>query len=309
MGRSETRRSAELRTVYERVIAGAPVRRRHVDVGAGRRVHVLETGGDGPPLVLRHGTTASAGMFLPLLAELQGIRAVAPDRPGHGLSDPIDFPRQRLREMAVAWVDHLLDGLELDSAALLGHSGGGLWALWYALAHPERVDRLLLLAPPALPRTRCPLPLRLIATPGLGALVALVSPPSPKSVLQFARSMGEQETLAAHPDLIDLFVAAGRDPIADRAGRSELRAIASPLALLTRSGFRRSARVPPDQLRQVIPPTLVVWGDREPLGAVPVARDVAELISHTRLEVLPAGHAPWRGHPARTAALVAAFVR
>ncbi len=48
------------------------------------------------------------------------------------LSDPIDLPRKRYRETAVAWLDGLLDALELDAAALLGHSGGGRWALWYA---------------------------------------------------------------------------------------------------------------------------------------------------------------------------------
>ena len=41
----------------------------------------------------------------------------------------------------------------------------------------------------------------------------------------------------------------------------------------------------------------------------PVACEVAELIPDVELEVLPAGHAPWLGHPPRTAALVAAFVR
>ena len=55
---------------------------------------------------------------------------MAIDLPGVGLSDPIDLPRKRYRETAVAWLDSLLDALELDAAALLGHSGGGRWALW-----------------------------------------------------------------------------------------------------------------------------------------------------------------------------------
>ena len=52
---------------------------------------------------------------------------MAIDLPGVGLSDPIDLPRKRYRETAVAWLDSLLDALELDAAALLGHSGGGRW--------------------------------------------------------------------------------------------------------------------------------------------------------------------------------------
>ncbi len=68
---------------------------------------------------------------------------MAPDRPGQGLSDPIDLPRDRYRETAVAWLDRLLDALDLDAAAVLGHSGGAVWALWYALAHPDRVKQLV----------------------------------------------------------------------------------------------------------------------------------------------------------------------
>jgi pimeloyl-ACP methyl ester carboxylesterase len=56
-------------------------------------------------------------------------------------------------------------------------------------------------------------------------------------------------------------------------------------------------------------PTLVVWGERDPLGGVPVAQSVTGLIPHARLEVLPTGHGPWLGEPTRTAATVAEFVR
>ncbi len=306
--RTQQTHSVEVRQVYERVLAGGSVRSRHVEVGAGGRVHLLEKGA-GPPVVLIHGTGISAGLLLPLLNELHGVRAMAPDLPGQGLSDPIDLPRNRYRETAVAWLDGLLDALELDAAALLGHSGGGVWALWYALAHPDRVKRLVLIGPPALPKTRCPLPYRLIATPGLGELLSRLVPPSPKSVLRFASFMGEKATLAGHPDLVDLFVAAGRDPIAASGARAEVRVLVSPFALLSPSGFRRHSRVRPDELRQVAMPTLVVWGEQEPLGSVSVAQAVTELIPHARLEVLPTGHVPWLGQPAQTAATVVDFVR
>jgi pimeloyl-ACP methyl ester carboxylesterase len=208
-----------------------------VVIDPGGQAHLLEVGA-GPPVVLLHGTGNSAGFFLPLLNELKGVRAMAPDLPGVGLSDPIDLPRNRYRETAVAWLDRLLDALELDTAALLGHSGGAVWALWYAL-----------------------------------------------------------------------LVAVGRDPIADRVAKAEFRVLVSPFALLSPSGFRRRSRVRPDELRQVAMPTLVVWGEQEPLGSVSVAQAVTELIPHARLVVLPTGHGPWLGQPAQTAATVVDFVR
>jgi pimeloyl-ACP methyl ester carboxylesterase len=300
--------SVEIRQMYERLLVGASVRSRHVEVDAAGRVHLLEKG-SGPPVVLLHGTGDPAGFLLPLLHELHGVRAIAPDRPGVGLSDPIDFPQGRYRQTAVAWLDRLLDTLELDAITLLGHSGGGVWALWYALAHPDRVKRLVLLGVPTLPKTRCPLPIRLVGTPGLGQLLSRLAPPSHKSMLGLASAMGEKATLARHPDLIDLLVAAGRDPITDRAAKAELRMLISPFALLSPSGFRRRARVRPGELRQLSMPTLMVWGEQDPVGSVPVARAVAELIPDARLEVLPTGHGPWLGQPTRTAAAVADFVR
>jgi pimeloyl-ACP methyl ester carboxylesterase len=301
--RTQQAHSAELRQVYERLLAGAPVRSRHVEVDAGNRVHLLEHGA-GPPVVLLHGAANPAGFLLPLLRELHGVHAIAPDRPGVGLSDPIDLPGDRYRETAVAWLDRFLDTLELDTTTLLGHSGGAMWALWYALAHPDRIGRLVLIGPPTVPKTRCRLPLRIATTPVVGQLLSRLAPPSPKSTLRFAHHVArEGETLARHPDLVDLLVAAGRDPITDRVSKAELRVFASPL------GYRRRSRVRPDELRQLAMPTLVIWGEHEPLGGVSVARSVTELIPHARLEVLPTGHGPWLGQPTRTAATVLEFAR
>jgi pimeloyl-ACP methyl ester carboxylesterase len=300
--------SAEIHEVYRRLLAGTPVSTRYVEVGAGNRAHLLERGA-GAPVVLLHGTANPAGFFLPLLQELHGVRAIAPDRPGIGLSDPLDLPHDRYRETAVAWVDRLLDTLELDATALVGHSGGGVWALWYALAHPDRVRRLVLLGVPTLPKTRCPLPIRVVGTPGLGQLLSRLVPPSPESTMRLARAVGEPTSLARHPDLVDLLVAAGRDPANDRAAMAEFRALISPFALLSRSGWRRRARVRPDELRQLAMPTLVLWGERDPVGTIPVARAVTELIPDARLEVLPTGHGPWLGEPVRTAAAIMEFMR
>ena len=299
--------TAELGQVYERLLAGSPVRSRHVEV-AGGRVHLLEQGA-GPPVVLLHGTGNPAGFLLPLLHELRGVQAIAPDRPGVGLSDPAGLAVGRYRETAVAWLDRLLDALELDTVVLAGHSGGGVWALWYALAHPDRVRRLVLLGVPTLPGTRCPLPIRLAGTPGLGALLSRLVPPTPQSMLRFAGAMGERTTLARHPDLVDLLVAAGRDPVTDRAARAEFHTLLSPFALLSPSGWRRRGRVRPDELRRLAVPTLLLWGERDPVGAVPVARAVTGMIPGARLVVLPTGHGPWLGEPTRTAAPVLDFVR
>ena len=259
--------------------------------------------------MLLHGTGTPAGFMLPLLHELHGVRAIVPDRPGVGLSDPVDLPHDRFRETAVAWLDRLLDTLELDATTLAGHSGGGVWALWYALAHPDRVKRLRAARRAHVAEDPLPAPHPPGRHPGLGPLLSRLAPPTPESTLRFAGAMGERTTLARHPDLVDLLVAAGRDPVTDRAASAEFRALLSPFALLSRSGWRRRSRVRPDELRRLAMPTLVLWGERDPVGGIPVARAVTELIPDARLEVLPTGHGPWLGQPVWTAAAMMEFVR
>ena len=297
-----------VRDAYARTLAASPLRGRYVDV-EGRRVHLLETG-EGLPVVVLHGTGGPALFYRPLLERLAGVRVLAPERPGQGLSEPAELPRTGYRRAAVAWMERLLDALDLHAATLVGHSMGGLWSLWYALEHPRRVSRLVLLGgPPGLPGERAPLPYRIMATPGLGRLAQRLAPPSEKSLLQFARMVGEERTLADHPDLIEFLVTAGRDPLAAATDRNEVHAILTPYVLLSPSRFRRASRIASDELQQLRVPVLLIWGEREPVGGVPVARDLAELLPHARLELLDAGHAPWLGHAQRLAPMIADFVR
>jgi pimeloyl-ACP methyl ester carboxylesterase len=267
-----------------------------------RHVHVIEAG-EGVPVVFLHGSNTSSLSLMPLFEHLEGVRAIAADRPGFGLSEPVRVPRERFRDAAIEFLDELLDELELERPALAGNSMGGTWALWYALARPERVRRLVLLgSAPLLPGTRVPLPLRVMASPVLGDLLARVVKPNARMVVQLMSSMGEKDTIVRYPDLIDSLVAAARDPIASAVNLAELRAAISPL------GFRRSLLVRPDELRRLSAPTLLIWGDHDPVGAVEAAQTAAGLIPDAQLEVLPAGHVPYLGHPERVSELLSRFV-
>ena len=271
-----------------------------IETRRGRRVHVIEAG-EGSPVVFLHGSGTSSLSALSLLEDLEGVRTIAVDRPGYGLSD---VPRERFREAAVEFLDETVDELGLKSFAIAGGSMGGTWALWYALARPERVRRLALLgSAPLLPGTRAPAPLRVMATPVVGDLLPRLVKPSAKMVVRMMSSMGEGETIVRHPDLIDAIAAAGRDPIASVTDRAELRAILTPL------GFRRSARVQPSELQHLTVPTLLVWGDHDPVGTVDAAQAVASLIADAQLEVVAAGHAVWLGDPKRISGLLCAFLR
>jgi pimeloyl-ACP methyl ester carboxylesterase len=292
----------ELREVYHRMLRAADARGRFVRRASGPRVHVIDMG-RGEGVVHLHGTNTSALSHLMLAERMRATRSYLVDRPGCGLSDPTEFTPGAFRDHAVRFVDEVLDALELDSATLVGASGGGIWATWYALTRPERVRLLVMLGSvPALPGVRVPLPLRLTVTPVVGAVLARGVKPSRSMLLQLMSSMGEADTIVQHPDLLYSLVAGARDPVAIGANLDEMRALMSPF------GWRKHMRLTPQELRRLTVPTLMIWGDHDPVVSVEHARAAATLIPNAQLEVVPAGHVPQLGNPDRVAELLERFV-
>ena len=132
------------------------------------RLSTLEAG-SGPAVVAIHGLGATKGSFLPTVAALsESFRVIALDLPGFGDSDKPIGASYDPPFFARAVIE-VLDALELDRAHLIGNSLGGRVALEVGLAHPERVDRLALLAPSlAWRRGRSWAPLVRLTRPELG---------------------------------------------------------------------------------------------------------------------------------------------
>lgn len=292
--------------VQERLLADAAVEvsSRFVALDGGPRLQILEAG-EGEPLVLLHGSGNSAVAMLPLIEQIRGRRVIVVDRPGYGLSEPIGGLRAQPRRTGVDVVVGLLDALGIDRADLVGNSTGGFWSLWTALDRPERVRRIILVgATPLLPGTRPPVPLRLMTTPVIGDLLRRVMPePSSKTVTQMMGSMGEADTIVRHPGLIDAFVAAGSDPIAGQATAEELAGVIRGVL-----GFRPAFRFSPPELQTITQPTLLIWGDHDPVGNLEAARAVANHIPQARIAEVPTGHAPWFGEAELTADRITRFL-
>jgi len=105
-----------------------------------------EISGRGRPLVLLHGLTGHRDDFRERMSDLADVgRLIAPDLRGHGDFTQTGRPESFTFERMVADLVALLDALDVDSCDLLGHSFGGMLALRFVLAHPERVDSLILM--------------------------------------------------------------------------------------------------------------------------------------------------------------------
>ena len=121
-----------------------------VDIGNQRSIHYHEQG-EGPVVIFLHGAGAGASGYsnfkgnFPVFAAA-GYRCIVPDMLGFGLSSKTDLAHYDL-DFFISGLKGLIDALGLKDVTLLGNSLGGAIALGHALAYPEDVARLILMAP------------------------------------------------------------------------------------------------------------------------------------------------------------------
>jgi pimeloyl-ACP methyl ester carboxylesterase len=257
--------------------------------------------GPGPLVVLVHGVGSSRATWetvLPLLAA-HGRHVLAVDLPGHGGSTK-GRGDYSLGSLASSLRD-LLDHLGYDRCVLVGHSLGGGVAMQFSYQFPERCDGLVLVASGGLGPDTSPL-LRAASLPGAELVIPLISHPRTVGVVtRVGRVLG---ALRIGPGLLS------EDSMTILAGLHDAPTRAAFLATLRGvvdvSGQRVSAvsRLPDARL-----PTLLVWGDRDPVIPVQHGHAAAELLPDGRLVLFRgAGHEPHRYDPQRFADVVAEHV-
>ena len=266
----------------------------------GLRVRVLSHG-RGPAIVLLHGATESAAIWAPLFPELRGFRLLAVDLPGHGLSDPVAFRRGQVREHARRLIEDILDALGLDEVPVIGHSLGGMFALWHVASGSKRISTVVAIGEPAvaLPGVRVRMPLSLLTVRGLG--IAVLRAPSPHRVYRrlLAQGQGSAEVAAAPDPLIEALRLSARRP-------ENARTVASLMHAIDR--FRRprpESVLTSAELAAITAPAIFILGSDDPYLSIERARPSIDQIQHSRLYELPAGHAPWLVDPQQAATLIA----
>lgn len=255
------------------------------------------TAGAGDPVILVHGLGATKGSFLPTVAALAGVfRTIAVDLPGFGDSvkplragyHPPFFARSILQ---------LMDALELERAHIVGNSMGGRVALELGLRHPERVGRLVMLAPSLAWRRERPwAPFVRLLRPELG-LVQLTPRWAVEAVVH--RIVPAAEASWVHAG-VDEFLRAYLTP----RGRLAFYAAARQIYLEEPHGAKgfwtRLATMRPD--------ALFVWGRLDGLVPIGFAAHVRQTLPSAHHLELDCGHVPQLERPAETHGAIARFL-
>jgi pimeloyl-ACP methyl ester carboxylesterase len=230
----------------------------------------VESSGTGESVLLAHGFGGSARNFRPQLRALRGrYRTIVYDARGHARSGAPEAAADYTPECFVSDLGRVLDQAGSERAVVGGLSMGAGVALRFALAHPERVQGLVLASFPA--------------GAGRGAAARAA---------EFARVLDEEGLLAAGERFV----------WGEGSGFSE------PEARLVKQGFREhdthalahvlreliagqpgiEALAP--ELRRVAVPALVVAGERD-VSSLTASRELARALPSARLVVVPgAGH-------------------
>lgn len=256
------------------------------------RTHLFSAGDSGPAVLLLHGGGVDSAR-LSWGAAIQPIsdswRVFAPDWPGYG-----DSQRPDIRyNMAffTAFLTDLLDALSLERVSLAGVSMGGGIAISFCLAHPERVEKLVLIDSYGL-QGRAPMH----QLSSLFVQIPLLTEMT-YATLKLSRSLtrASLSSIFANPktamtdELVDLVYAEVQKPHTGRAFHS---------FQMDEVGWDGLRSVFMDRLGEIQAPTLIIHGEVDNLVPLECSKQAQQRIHGSCLEILPdCGHWPQRENP------------
>lgn len=260
---------------------------------AGLRFHVRQEGPEGAPvIVMVHGNASMLQSWDGWAADLsRDHRVIRYDLAGHGLTGP-DPTGTYGPARDAAQLRDLLDTLKVERATIIGNSLGGQIAWTFAAANPDRVEKLVLVAPGGYP------------LPGLDFGQTVVLPSAAKALpyslkrdvvaTQIGALYGDRTRLT--PQMLDNYYLSWLSP-------------GVRTARLQRT-TQYVIQDPTDTLRTIQAPTLLVWGEKDWLvsfATTPAKFQAA--LPDTKLVSFPGiGHMPQEEDPAITVVPVRAFL-
>ena len=273
-------------------------------VMAGRiRTHYSECGENGFPVVLCHGggpgSSGEAGFGQLMVALAPEFQVYAPDSVGgFGETDPY-YPASEGVQSRVDQLEAFMDTLCIDKAVLGGNSQGAWVAAKYALQHPDRVDKLVLIASNTIAGA---MGLEIPMTPGMKAIRAYNG--SEETMRTFL------QTIVWNKNLITDQLVKRRNDCANRPGAENARKV-------FQEGQQRFTKDPNlrlkydmrDTLPKLTIPAILIWGEDDQFAPVEQGRQLEKMLPKVKFHyVAKAGHQVQTDQPAIVSKLVLDFL-
>jgi 2-hydroxy-6-oxonona-2,4-dienedioate hydrolase len=258
----------------------------------GVRTRVLRAG-SGEHVVMLHGTSGHLEAFVrnvPPLSTQFSLHAL--DMLGHGYTEnpggDLRIPR---------YVQHVIDYLDsrgIEQAHFVGESLGGWVAGRLACDHPDRVGRLVLVAPGGT-----------VANPKVMDRIR-TSTKAAVSSDDIGLTRRRLELLMHDPVNVTDELVQVRHAIYHRP---EFVARIDELLCLQKMENRTEDLLTAEQMSRIVAPTMIIWGAQNPFGDVPEAHRMQESIPGSTLEIFPeCGHWPQHEHVERFNELALKFL-
>lgn len=267
----------------------------------GRTYAYRRAGSGGPVVLLVHGMAGSSSTWTATMRLLAPhATLIAPDLPGHGRSSK---PRGDYSLGAFAsFLRDLVTALGHERVTVVGQSLGGGVAMQFSYQYPERVERMVLVGSGGLGEDVMPV-LKVLAAPGVDLLMPVAFLPAFRDAGNAIGRALSKVGLRPSPQAFEMWrsYAALVDPETRTAFVHTLRAVIDTRGqrISAHDKLYLSARVP----------SMIVWGDADPVIPVAHAHAAQESIPGCRLEIIEGcGHFPHVEAPDRFADLIADFL-
>ena len=251
----------------------------------GNKIRYLEYGKGDENIVLIHGLGASAERWEFVIPEFsKHYRVVVPDLIGFGHSDKplVDYTT----EFFTDFISSFLNKLKIKKTNMIGSSLGGQITVDYASQNLDSVENLVLVSPSGIMKH---------STPALDAYVmAALYPDSEGAKNAFQMMAGPRQQVKQR--IIEDFVERMKLPNAKMAFMSTLLGL-------------KSAEVITKSLMKITIPSLIIWGEHDPVIPIKYADEFVSSIQDCRFYMMDnCGHTPYVDDPSGFTKLVCDFI-
>ena len=252
----------------------------------GNKIRYLESGKSNDCIVLIHGLGASAERWKFVIPEFsKHYKVIVPDLIGFGHSDKplVDYTTDFFTD----FLGNFLQKLEIKKTHIIGSSLGGQITAEFTSKNQDMIENLILVSPSGIMKH---------STPALDAYVLAALYPNIEGAKN-AFQMMAGPTKKINDEIISDFVERMKLPNAKMAFMSTLLGL-------------KNAEVITKSLAKISAPSLIVWGENDPVIPIKYADDFVSSIKDCRFVTMDdCGHTPYVDDPKRFSKLVLDFLK